>query len=170
VDCVIRGGLVHDEQLVARPLGAYEVVTCAAPAYLATFGTPQSPDDLQRHRAVNFFSAKTGRSFAFDFERDGRALQISVPHAVSANDADTQVALVLAGLGIGQFPRTRDIAERIAAGALVPLLTDWSAGRLALYAMYPRNRHLSTRVRVFVDWAAELYRHQFEVLAVHARS
>jgi len=73
VDCVIRGGLVHDDQLVARPLGAFEVITCASPEYLARHGTPRSPDDLEQHRAVNFFSSKTGRVFAFDFERDGLA-------------------------------------------------------------------------------------------------
>lgn len=165
VDCVIRGGLVHDDQLVARALGAFEVVTCAAPAYLARHGTPQSPDELAQHLAVNFFSAKTGHTFAFDFERDGQAFQRQLAHQVSANDADTHVALALAGAGIVQCPRTRLLAGHIAAGRLVPILADWSAGRLPMVVMYPRNRHLSARVRAFVDWVVELYRAQFEALA-----
>ena len=164
VDCVIRGGLVHDEQLVARRLGAFEVMTCAAPTYLARCGTPSTPDELAQHCAVNFFSAKTGRTFAFDFERDGQAREVQVPHRVSANDADTHLALTLAGLGIAQLPRTRVVAEHVDAGRLVPILTEWGAGRLPLYVMYPRNRHLSARVRVFVEWVVALYRSKFRAL------
>ncbi|MFO0296068.1 MAG: LysR family transcriptional regulator [Pseudomonadota bacterium] len=168
VDCVIRGGLVHDDQLVARSLGAFEVVTCASPAYLARHGTPRSPEELSRHLAVNFFSAKTGRVFDFEFERDGRRFEIALAHRAAANDADAHVALALAGLGLAQCPRTRIIAEHIAAGRLVPVLADWSAGRLPLYVMYPRNRHLSARVRAFVDWVVELYAAKFEQLETGA--
>lgn len=166
VDCVVRGGLVHDEQLVARRLGAFGVVTCAAPSYLAQNGTPRSPEDLSQHHAVNYFSAKTGRNFAFDFERDGHAFEVQVPHWVSANDADTHAALVLAGLGVAQCPRSLVIAQHIDAGRLVPVLTEWDAGSLALFVMYPRNRYLSASMRVFVDWIVELYRRNFEGLGV----
>jgi LysR family transcriptional regulator for bpeEF and oprC len=164
VDCVVRGGLLYDEQLVARRLGAFDVVTCAAPSYLAQHGTPRSPDELTQHHAVNFFSAKTGRTFAFEFERDGHAFEVQMPHRVSANDADTYVALALAGLGVAQCPRSLVIAQHIGAGRLVPILTEWGAGSLPLFVMYPRNRYLSASVRVFVDWIGELYRHKFEVL------
>jgi LysR family transcriptional regulator for bpeEF and oprC len=113
---------------------------------------------------VNFFSAKTGRTFAFEFERDGHAFEVQMPHRVSANDADTYVALALAGLGVAQCPRSLVIAQHIGAGRLVPILTEWGAGSLPLFVMYPRNRYLSASVRVFVDWIGELYRHKFEVL------
>ena len=161
VDCVIRGGLTHDDSLVARPLGAFEVVTCAAPSYLATRGTPATPQELQRHLCVNFFSAKTGRIFPFEFERAGEKLEITGPHQVAANDADTYLEAGLAGLGIMQSPRTRRLQELLDAGRLVPVLAAWSAGQLPLYVMYPRNRHLSARVRVFVDWVVELYAGKF---------
>lgn len=161
VDCVIRGGLTHDEGLVARPLGFFEVVTCAAPSYLAKRGTPTTPQDLHAHACVNFFSAKTGRVFSFDFERDGEKLEITGPHQVAANDADTYLEAGLAGLGIMQSPRTRRLQELLDTGRLVTVLTDWSAGQLPLAVMYPRNRHLSARVRVFVDWVVELYADQF---------
>jgi LysR family transcriptional regulator, regulator for bpeEF and oprC len=62
VDCVIRGGAVHDETLVAKPLGEFETITCAAPSYLARAGEPRTLDDFAQHTAVNFFSAKTGRA------------------------------------------------------------------------------------------------------------
>lgn len=167
VDCVIRGGTVHDEQLVARKLGKFEVITCASPAYLQQHGIPQSPADLSgsSHHAVNFFSAKTGRTFSFDFERDGQGIEVMLPHQVSANDADTQMALCLQGLGLMQYPRTQALQDHINAGALVQVLQGWSAGSLALYVMYPRNRHLSARVRVFVDWVVALYATKFAELA-----
>lgn len=157
VDCVIRGGLTHDDSLVARPLGAFEVVTCAAPSYLAQRGEPATPQELYAHACVNFFSAKTGRVFPFEFERDGEMLEITGPHRVAANDADTYLEAGLAGLGIMQAPRTRQLQELLDDGRLVAVLTDWSAGQLPLVVMYPRNRHLSARVRVFVDWVVDLY-------------
>jgi LysR family transcriptional regulator, regulator for bpeEF and oprC len=165
VDCVVRGGLVHDEQLVARRLGAFGVVTCASPSYLSRHGTPRSPNELRQHQAVNFFSAKSGRTFAFDFERDGQTLQVQMPHRVSANDADTHMALALAGLGVVQCPHTLVIKQHIEAGRLVPILGEWNAGSLALYVMYPRNRYLSASVRVFVDWIVALYAREFEGLS-----
>jgi LysR family transcriptional regulator, regulator for bpeEF and oprC len=167
VDCVIRGGAVHDEQLVARKLGAFEVITCASPAYLKQYGLPKSPADLQsgKHQAVNFFSAKTGRAFSFDFEKDGESMEVMLPHYASANDADTQMALCLQGLGLMQYPRTQVLQDALSSGALVQVLQGWSAGSLSLYVMYPRNRHLSARVRVFVDWVVALYAQKFESLS-----
>jgi LysR family transcriptional regulator, regulator for bpeEF and oprC len=167
VDCVIRGGVVHDEQLVARKLGAFEIITCASPGYLKAHGTPKTPQDLQTgtHRAVNFFSSKTGKVFAFDFEKDGNALEIQIPHTVSANDSDTQLALCLEGLGLMQYPRTKVLQASLDAGKLKHVLKGWSAGSMHLYVLYPRNRHLSARVRVFVDWVVAIYAAKFHALA-----
>jgi LysR family transcriptional regulator, regulator for bpeEF and oprC len=159
VDCVIRGGAVHDESLVARKLGAFKVITCAAPSYLKQYGTPLTVEDVQKqHIAVNFFSAKTGKVFAFDFEDsqdDSQAIQLS--HKVAANDADTHVALACAGLGLVQLPLTRYVKNLLKEGNLVQVLPHLGAGQLPLYVMYPRNRHLSARLRVFVDWVVALY-------------
>ncbi len=163
VDCVIRGGALHDELLVARKLGAFEVITVAAPSYLKARGTPKSPDDLAGHMAVNFFSAKTGRVFPFDFEdKKGKSLSMHLPHQAAANDADTHVALTVSGMGLAQIPRTHEISRLVKSGALVQVLKAWGAGQLPLYVMYPRNRHLSARLRVFVDWVVALYAKKFE--------
>ncbi len=163
VDAVIRGGLMHDDALVARSLGAFEVVTCAAPAYLQRHGLPTSPQTLRSegHVAVNFFSAKTGRVFEFDFVRDGERVSLTLPQHVAANDADTHVALGVAGLGLIQVPRTRHVRALIDGGQLLPVLHAWSGGTLALVVMYPRHRHLSARLRVFIDWVVALYEREF---------
>jgi LysR family transcriptional regulator, regulator for bpeEF and oprC len=159
VDCVIRGGTVHDESLVARKLGAFKVITCAAPSYLKQHGTPLSINDVQqKHEAVNFFSAKTGKFFTFDFENTATGnVSFQLPHQAAANDADTHIALTCAGLGLAQLPLTSHVHSLIKEGSLVQVLAGWSAGELPLFVMYPRNRHLSARLRAFVDWVVALY-------------
>jgi LysR family transcriptional regulator, regulator for bpeEF and oprC len=167
VDCVIRGGLVHDETLVARPLGSMPVVTCAAPAYLATYGMPLTLEDLaaqndgQGHRFLNFHSAKTGKVFAFDFAQGEDVRQVMRPHWVSCSDAGAYEAAGLAGMGLMQVPRTRVVAEHLASGRLVPVLQDWHAGELPLMVLYPRNRHLTAKVRAFADWVQEVFKEEF---------
>jgi LysR family transcriptional regulator for bpeEF and oprC len=157
VDCVIRGGDMHDESLVARRVGALPVVTCAAPAYLDARGVPADLDALDAHVFVNFFSARTGRLFEVDFTRDGVTRSFVPRSAAAANDADTWVALAVAGLGLIQLPCSRNVREHLVRGQLRRVLPAWSAGSLPLSVLYPRNRHLAARVRVFVDWVADLY-------------
>lgn len=166
VDCVVRGGNVFDESLVAKKLGAMEVITCAAPYYLATFGTPKKLSDLEKHIFVNYFSTKTGRIFSFEFKTRGRDAvmqEISRPHRVAANDADSYIAAGIAGMGLMQVPMTRFVREHLAAGRLVRVMEKFDCGELPMVAMYPRNRHLSTRIRAFVDWVAEVFTQEFEV-------
>jgi LysR family transcriptional regulator for bpeEF and oprC len=157
VDCVIRGGLVHDETLVARKLAELPVATCAAPAYLERHGVPSSAEDLGGHRFVNFFSAKTGRVFENEFERGVEVVRVTGPSSLAVNDSDTFIAAVVAGLGLGQVPLTAYVRSLIAAGALRSVLEDWSVPPLPLYAMWPRRRDRSARLHAFVDWVAELY-------------
>ncbi|MGL4577174.1 MAG: LysR substrate-binding domain-containing protein [Burkholderiaceae bacterium] len=167
VDCVIRGGATHDESLVAKPLGTFETITCAAPSYLARAGEPQLLTDFASHTVVNFFSAKTGRVFPFEFTADGQTHVLHGRHQVAANDADTHVAMGVAGLGLIQVPRTRAVMALLASGQLRQVLGQYHAGTLPLVLLYPRNRHLSARVRAFVDWTVALYAEKFKLLTSH---
>lgn len=153
VDCVIRGGEVHDDSLIGRRLNHFEVITCAAPDYLARFGQPRHPEELRQHALVGFFSAKTGRTFPYDFERDGQRIEIDGPWRLTLNDADSFVAAGLAGLGVMQAVRSQLLDKFLAAGRLQRLLADWQVEPLEQHILYPSRRHLSARVRVFVDWA-----------------
>ncbi|MFN7352870.1 MAG: LysR substrate-binding domain-containing protein [Burkholderiales bacterium] len=157
VDCVIRGGNIFDEFLVARRLGEYEVVTCAAPSYLARFGTPVSPLMLEGHHAVNFFSSRTGRVMPFDFMVEGEIRTCTLRHQVATNDADTYMALAQQGMGIAQLPRSRAVRNLLDSRVLVPILESWCPASFPVFLAYPRNRHLSARVRVFADGVVELY-------------
>ena len=155
VDCVIRGGEVHDESLVGRRLHALPTLTLASPDYLRRHGTPQHPDDLRSHALVGYFSSRTGRTFPYQFWRDGEHIEIDGPFPVAFNDTNTFVAACVAGLGVGQVslgPHTQVFLNR---GQLRRVLTDWTAEPLVHTILYPSRRHLSERVRIFVDWAVE---------------
>jgi LysR family transcriptional regulator for bpeEF and oprC len=156
VDCAIRGGILPDSNLVARRIGVLHFVTCAAPAYLAAHGVPGHPDDLARHQCINFFSSKTGKIFDWDFVRGGETIVVAAPSHIAVNDSVAYMRAGLAGLGIVQavgYAADRMVAE----GTMVAVLTDWTTAPLPINVVYPQNRHLSAKVRVFVEWVADLF-------------
>jgi LysR family transcriptional regulator for bpeEF and oprC len=164
VDCVVRGGDVHDTSLVGRRLADLPVVTVAAPSYLARRGTPATPDDLQGHVFVSFFSARTGRVFEVDWQPPDGGAQIVLhpPHLVATNDAETFLALVVAGLGIAQKPLSPMVREAVRRGELRVLMPGWRSEPLPTHVLYPPTRVLPARIRVWVDWLVTLYAEEVE--------
>jgi LysR family transcriptional regulator for bpeEF and oprC len=158
VDCVLRGGEITDQSLVARRIGEFHTILCATPAYLKRHGTPAHPRDLEdsEHRVVHFLSHRTGRPYPFVFMKDGERIELTGRHTVAVNDSQATLTAGLAGLGIVRTA-TFMAQPHIAAGALVPVLLDWCSETIPIHVVYPPNRHLSTKLRVFVDWVAELF-------------
>lgn len=157
VDCAIRGGRkLADSSLVARRVGTMHYVTCASPAYLQRHGYPKHPDELVHHCCVNYFSARTGKSFDWYFAKNGERLQVSRPGRIAVNDSYATIAAGLAGLGIVQMADFL-MAPMIADGRFVPILVDWTNEPLPIHVVYLQNRHLSARVRVFIEWVADLF-------------
>jgi LysR family transcriptional regulator for bpeEF and oprC len=158
VDCVLRGGEITDQSLVARRIGEFHTLISASPEYLQRHGTPKHPNDLEDddHVVVNYFSHRTGRVFPFTFFKDGERIEITGRHRLSVNDSNANLAAGVSGLGIVRTS-TFMAQEHIAAGRLVPLLLDWCADTIPIHVVYPPNRHLSTKLRVFVDWVADLF-------------
>ena len=157
VDCVIRGGNLIEPSLVARRIGNLEFITVASPAYLAQHGTPAHPLDIERdHQIVAYFGAHTSRQYPLEFHAEGEVVEIPGPSKISVNESGAYIEAVLAGLGIGQISTFQ--AERyLASGEMQRLLPEWRHPLLPVYVVYPPNRHLSAKVRAFVDWAAELF-------------
>ena len=158
VDCVLRGGELTDQSLVARRIGEFHLIVCAAPSYLKRHGTPQHPAELEGdgHQMVHYFSHRTGRIHPFTFHKDGETLEVIGRHSLSVNDSNANLAAGLAGLGVVRTG-TFVAAPHFASGALVPLLLDWCTDTIPIHVVYPPNRHLSAKLRVFVDWVAELF-------------
>jgi len=158
VDCVIRGGELQDQSLVARRIGTLPFVTVVSPDYLRRSGAPQTPQELEQdgHRMVNFFSPRTGRLMPNEFVKDGVQLALDSSHRIAVNESNAYLAAALAGLGVSQMV-TFMAAPHLADGTLVQVLPDWEVPPIPVYVVYPPNRHLSAKVRSFVDWAAELF-------------
>ena len=160
VDCVIRGGELSDQSLVARRVGNLEFITVASPDYLQRKGTPTHPLEIEeKHASVIYFSPQTGRHYPLEFRKGEESIDITGPYQVSVNESNAYVTATVAGLGVGQI--TGYQAERhLKSGALVQLLPDWTQPLLPVYVVYPPNRHLSAKVRALVDWAAELFQRE----------
>lgn len=159
IDCVLRAGDVHDSSLVARPLAQLRQLTCASPAYLQTHGVPENLHQLEGHLAVNYFSALSGRRFDLEFQLGAELVCRSLPGALAVNSADAYVAACEAGLGLIQVPHYH-VAEQLKAATLVEVLPACRPPLLPLTALYPAQRQLSRRVRVFVDWLVALFAQQ----------
>ena len=157
-DCVLRSGDLASSSMIARRLALLHEVTIASPDYLARFGTPRTIDDLQSqgHEMVSFLSGADDKPIPLDFVVDGKVREITLPASISVTGADSYAACASAGLGLIQVPRYR-VADDLRAGRLVEVLPDFPPDPMPVSVLYPQNRQLSTRVRVFVDWLANLF-------------
>jgi len=157
VDCVIRGGTLNDPSLIARRLGSLPFVTCATPDYLARHGTPLQPSDLEQgHQMVRYFFAGTHRRLPVEYVNAGERITVDADYYVAVNDSNALLAAALAGMGVVQT--LMFMAEpHLKSGAMVQVLEDWSLEPNPIYIVYSPNRHLSARVRVFVEWLVELF-------------
>ncbi|NWA03021.1 LysR family transcriptional regulator [Pseudomonas gingeri] len=151
IDCVLRGGGVLDDSLVARPLVTVEQVICASPAYLRKYGVPTSLEALAEHQMVEYFSGASGKRYGLDFLQDGQLQALHLARRVAVSSADGYLAACEAGFGLAQIPYYH-VVEQLRDGRLCEVLPGIAQPGLPLAALYPPHRQLSQRVRVFVDW------------------
>ena len=155
IDCALWIGEVADPSLVARRVGFLYFATCAAPAYIAAHGSPAHPRELARHRCINHFAPATGETVEWVFSKDGERVQAVFPGNLALEDENSYVSATEAGLGVAQLPAFV-LKEGMERGALDLVLADWLPEPSPLHVVYPQSRHLSRRVRVFVDWLSAL--------------
>lgn len=154
VDCAVRAGSTLDPSLIARRVATLRFVNCAAPSYLNAAGRPTHPQELQAHRCLNYLLQSTGRIANWDFVHGDQRLEIGFDSPITVNDSNVYTDACLAGLGIGQLPSFVFALYR-SSGLLEAVLPDWVPEPLPVHVVYPSNRHLSTKVRVFAEWVAE---------------
>lgn len=156
VDCALRVGTLRDQSLIARKVSELDFITCASPGYIERFGVPQQPEDLEvDHYCVGYLNASAGQVMSMAFDNGIRSLEINPRYIVSANDARTYQNAILAGMGVGQLVPF-SIRNEIKEGKLVPILPEWKSEPMPIYIVYPQTRHVTNKVRVFVDWVAKL--------------
>jgi LysR family transcriptional regulator for bpeEF and oprC len=155
IDCALWIGEIGDDSLVARRVGFLYFATCAAPAYIRAHGLPTHPRELGQHRCINHFSPGTGETVEWVFSKDGERVRAVFPGHLALEDENSYVTAAEAGLGIAQMPAFV-VKEAMERGALDLVLAEWFPEPSPLHVVYPQSRHLSRRVRVFVDWLTAL--------------
>ncbi|RQR40236.1 LysR family transcriptional regulator [Burkholderia sp. Bp9143] len=156
VDCVVRVGALDDSGMIAKRIGSLTTCTCASPSYLERYGVPETIDDLTQHIAVSHVSADTGRPRSWDFVVDGDTHIVQMRGTVAVNEADTYIACGLAGLGL--IKTTLFFVEPyLKSGALQEVLPKFNPPPRPISVLYPPNRHIPAKLKLFVDWLASVY-------------
>ena len=153
-DVAVRFGDPEPSGLIAEKLMETRIVTIAAPAYLAAFGTPQHPSDLVRHRCLMFRDPVTGLPFPWEFQRGRETVAVKVEDRMVVNDLATKLAACVAGYGIAQSVAF-GIEPYLASGELMQILPDWADERYPLYGYHVSRRHRPAKVRAFLDFVKE---------------
>ncbi len=153
-DLAIRIGELADSSHIARRLAPMRRLLCASPDYLARNGAPAKPQDLKTHAGLHYSNVPS-TSWKF-VGPDGQASNVSPPTKMSANNGDFLLKAAVAGQGLALLP-TFLIWQEIENGDLVPVLSDYTVPSNHAYAIYPQTRHLSLRVRIFIDYLRERF-------------
>lgn len=155
IDVAIRIARLEDSSLIARRLWSSRLVLCASPGYLQAHGTPSVPEDLVKHRALIYSNAPDPTLLILQDER-GHEHRLHMPARLRANNGDFLREVAVAGEGLLLSP-SFIVHESLRNGELVRVLPAYRAGEVNAYAVYPQTRHLSQRVRAFVDFLVERF-------------
>lgn len=157
VDCVVRGGEITDQSLVARHVGDLQLGVYAASSYLQRSGTPIHPRELEEgsHSTVGFLWSRTGKALPYVMLRGEERIEAQGRPLLTVDDGNAYLAAGLAGLGVLWLPRYM-AKPHLITGELLPLFEDWSLEPMPMYLAFPPNRHVSAKLRVFIDWVMVL--------------
>jgi DNA-binding transcriptional LysR family regulator len=154
-DVAIRIAELDDSSLIARRIAPIHTTLIASPAYLERYGTPRTPAELERHHCLVYTNLPDPALWDYR-DKNGEPGRVRVNAVLKANNGDFLRSMAAAGRGIAQEP-TFICHEAIEHGELVPVLGDYRWRSVNAYAVYPQTRHLSQRVRAFVDFLAERF-------------
>lgn len=153
-DVVIRSGGLADSKLMSRKLGPFRFVLCAAPTYLARKGRPQTLADLERHDCLRYRFVTTGKIMDWSLGADPEITQLRLPTVLTLNNMEAMLMAAVDGHGIAYMPDFL-VRESVRTGALESLLDAHTSDHGQFWALWQSSRHLSPKIRVFVDFIAE---------------
>ncbi|MCC5087219.1 LysR family transcriptional regulator [Xanthomonas campestris] len=154
-DCVVRVGTVEDTSLVGRPLGVLRIINVASAQYLAQRGVPHTLEDLAQHDLVHYVSTLGQRSPGFEYHDGAQYHWLPMRGPVTVNNGDAYLAAARAGLGIIQAPAS-PLQPHLDSGVLVEVLAQMAPEPMPVTLLYAQRRHLPQRVRLFMDWIAQV--------------
>ena len=157
VDCIIRGGTISDLSLKARRLGDLPMGVYAAPGYLTQHGVPAHPRELEQaqHRIVGYLSTSTGKLLAWPMRRGDESVEVNGKTILAVDDGNAYIEAGVAGLGVLWLLDYMARAH-VTRGELVRLFADWDMAPMPMTLAYAPDRHVSARLRVFIEWVAGL--------------
>ncbi|HFT4686354.1 TPA: LysR substrate-binding domain-containing protein [Klebsiella pneumoniae] len=157
VDCVLRGGQITDQSLIARHVGDLQIGVYVAPSYVERLGAPAHPRELQNtdHCIVGFLTSRTSKIDPLVLCSENERIEITGNYVLAVDDGNAYLEAGLVGLGVIALPNYM-VAAHQAVGALIPLFTQWRISPMPLYLAFPPNRHVNAKLRVFIDWIVEL--------------
>ncbi|CAH8221806.1 LysR family transcriptional regulator [Vibrio aestuarianus] len=148
VDVAVRLGQLEDSSFIAKKLSNRQLFVCASPGYLAQYGTPHTLSELAHHQCLQ------GTMGHWRFKDNQRSRQISVKGKIKCNSGVALLNAALQGIGMVQLPDYY-VEAYLASGELVEVLLPYRDDREGVWALYPHNRHLSSKVRLLVDFLAD---------------
>jgi DNA-binding transcriptional LysR family regulator len=155
-DVAVRiAAALPDSSLIARRITVDDAVICASPAYWQRHSRPRVPADLERHACVTYAYNPNPREWPF-VAADGRPINVRVDGPLHTNNGEATLHVALAGLAVVRLPRFI-CGPELAPGRLEAVLADATPPPNGIYAIYPHNRHLSAKVRAFVDFLIERF-------------
>jgi DNA-binding transcriptional LysR family regulator len=166
VDVAVRSGPLADSSLVARKLGAVPYWLCASPDYLATHGTPTSPQNLSQHDCLTVMSESLSEIIPWTMKRGKEFVEVKLKNHLRVNDFLFIKQLLLNRCGIAYVPNIT-VLDEVNNGTLVRVLTDWKLTERELYLVYPSDRHLSPKVRGFIEFVYQKVTPQAPWLSTH---
>jgi LysR family transcriptional regulator, regulator for bpeEF and oprC len=155
IDVGVFIGDPPDSRLVARRVADLQFVTCASRAYLAAHGAPRHPRELEHHNCIEYLPPN-GRTPKWAFDRDGETCSPEIGGNLCINDGLSLADVAASGNGIVHLI-AMTCERHLAAGSLVPLLTDWSSEAPPISMLYAKGSSQAPRVRVLVDFVAKLF-------------
>lgn len=156
-DLSVRGRAPDDSTLIARKLEDAEMVVVATPAYLKRHGTPKSLDDLLAHECIQFERPSSGRRIPWTFRQDGEDIDVVTTGSIATSE-DALGGATLARAGAGLFQTYRFVVEQdLREGTLVQVLQAYGGSTRPFVLLYPHARHVSRRVRTFVDFLVDKF-------------
>jgi DNA-binding transcriptional LysR family regulator len=154
-DLAIRIANLPDSSLIARRLAPIQNVICASPSYIEEMGRPRTPDELKDHRCL-VYSLLSDYEYWHLMDSSGKETRTKIHPYLKASTGEYLKEAAVAGMGVILVPSFIAYKE-IESGALVPILEEYKPPRIDAYAIYPQTRHLSQRVRAFVDFLVKRF-------------
>jgi len=150
-DLLIRASIeMEDSSFISRKLTTAHSLTLASPDYLKKYGTPQTPQELSNHATISYSNLKQPNVWNY-LLANGKTVDVKIKSRLTSNSPEVELALCVAGQGITRLP-TFNLHDQLETGELVQLFPDLPRIEIGVYLVYPSRKHLSSRVRHFIDF------------------